>query len=175
MNYNLFFDNNLNIYYICIGSGFILSCSLYYWFRSNYISIPTRNMEAFTHEEIEAIMNENSVTIINSENIEAISDSDSDTDTEFASEYESTFGSDNTSDTESILDDLDLFFMPNVDLDVCPIEELKFFEFSSLYSREIIEHSISDAEIMEFISWFTPEQLLTNWINELFVSIITLL
>jgi len=42
--------------------------------------------------------------------------------------------------------------MPNVDLDVCPIEELKFFEFSSLYAREIMEHSISDEEIMEFIS-----------------------
>jgi hypothetical protein len=42
--------------------------------------------------------------------------------------------------------------MPNVDFDVCPIEELKFFEFSSLYQREIIEHFISDEEIMEFIS-----------------------
>jgi hypothetical protein len=152
MNYNLFFDNNLNIYYFCIGSGFILSCTLYYLIRSNYIAIPTKNMEALTHEEIEAIMDENAVTVINSENIDAITDSDSDTDTYITSDYQSTFGSDSTSETENILNDPDLFFMPNVDLDVCPIEELKFFEFNSLYAREIIEHSISDEEIMEFIS-----------------------
>jgi hypothetical protein len=42
--------------------------------------------------------------------------------------------------------------MPDVDFNICPIEELKFFEFTSLYSREIIEHEISDAEIMEFLS-----------------------
>ena len=174
MNFNLFFDNNLNIYYFCIGSGIILTCSLYYLIRSNYIAIPTKNMEAFTHEEIEAIMNENAVTVINSENIDSITDSDSDTD--FASDDQSTwFGSDSTSETESILNDPDLFFMPNVDLDVCPIEELKFFEFSSLYAREIMEHSISDEEIMEFISWYSKEDLLTNWINDVFLYIIKLL
>ncbi len=177
MNNSLFYNNDLNIYYICICSGFIFSCSLYYWIRSNSIAIPTTNMEVFTHEEIEAIMNENAVTVINNENIDAITDSDTDTYTDIASEYQSTFGigSDTTSDTESILNDPDLFFMPNVDLDVCPIEELKFFEFNSLYAREIIEHSISDEEIMEFISWFSKEELLTNWINDLFLWVICLL
>jgi hypothetical protein len=158
MNYNLILDNNLNYYGIIIGSGIILGCTLIFLIKSNYTAIPpqniealtNQNIEAFTYEEIEAIVNENAVTITSIENIDAITDSDSDTDVE--SDYNSTFNSDSTSDTESILNDPDLFFMPNVDFDVCPIEELKFFEFSSLYQREIIEHSITDEDIMEFLS-----------------------
>jgi len=65
--------------------------------------------------------------------------------------------------------------MPNVDFNVCPIEELKFFEFNSLYAREIMEHSISDEEIMEFLSWYTEEELATNWINDEFLTIISIL
>jgi hypothetical protein len=42
--------------------------------------------------------------------------------------------------------------MPNVDFDVCPIEELKLFEFTSLFYREMAEHHISEADVMEFIS-----------------------
>ena len=150
MNTNLLFDNNLTYYTVLIASGIILGCCLCYLFNSNQTAILNPNIEAFTNEEIEAIVNENAVTITNSENIEAIIDSESDTDVE--SDYQMYFDSDSTSDTESILNDPDIFFMPNVDFDVCPIEELKFFEFSSLYSREIIEHSITDEDIMEFIS-----------------------
>jgi len=177
MNFNLFnnnqllFDNNLTYYSLFISCGLILGCTLYYLTKSNNTTIP--NQEAFTYEEMEAVVNENVLNIISSENIDAITDSDSDTD--LATEYQSTFNSDSTSDTESILNDPDLFFMPNVDFDVCPIEELKFFEFSSLYQKEIIEHSISDEEIMEFISWFSKEDLATNWINDLFVYAICLL
>ncbi len=103
------------------------------------------------------------------EDIDAIIESESETDVE--SDYQSTFEteSDRTSDFESIINDEDIFFMPNVDFDVCPIDELKFFEFNSLYAREIAEHAISDDEIMEFISWFSDEDLATNWINDVFL------
>jgi hypothetical protein len=148
MNYNLFFENDLSIYYILIGSGLFLSLSLYYLIRNNYIAIPSKNVEVFTQEEIDAIINENAVTVINSDNLDDITDSE----TEISSYYQSSFYSDSEADFSDILDDPDLFFMPNVDFNVCPIEELKFFEFNSLYAREIMEHSISDEEIMEFLS-----------------------
>lgn len=150
MNYNLTFDNNLDFYFILIGSGLILGCTLYYLIRSNNTTIPSKNIEAFTNEEIETILIENMEPISNANIDNFITDSDLETD--IGSDYHSTFDSDSTSDIESILNDPDLFFMPNVDFDVCPIEELKFFEFSSLYQKEIVEHSISDEEIMEFIS-----------------------
>jgi hypothetical protein len=65
--------------------------------------------------------------------------------------------------------------MPNVDLDICPIEELKLYEWTYRYSRELEEHSISEEDIMEFLSWFSKEELATNWIDELFLFIISLL
>jgi hypothetical protein len=156
MNLNLFFDTNIDIYNILlcssffISSGLILSCSIYYLIKNNYIAIPSNNVEVFRQEEIDAIINENPVTVINSDNIDVLTDSD--LETEISYYYQRSFHSDNTSDFSNILNDHDLFFMPNVDFDVCPIEELKFFEFNSLYAREIIEHSISDEEIMEFLS-----------------------
>lgn len=171
MNYNLFFENDLSIYYILIGSGLFLSFSLYYLIRNNYIAIPSKNVEVFTQEEIDAIINENAVTVINSDNLDDITDSE----TEISSYYQSSFYSDSEADFSDILDDPDLFFMPNVDFNVCPIEELKFFEFNSLYAREIMEHSISDEEIMEFLSWYTEEELATNWINDEFLTIISIL
>ena len=179
INYNLFFNNGFTDYGILIASGLILGCTLSYFFISNYKAISSTNLESLTNlepltnEDIEAIINENAVNIIANENIEAIIDSDSDSD--IASVYQTSLDSASESDFDEILDDLDLFFMPNVDFDVCPIEELKFFEFCSLYAREISEHSISDDEVREFISYFTDEELATNWINDYFVDIITLL
>jgi hypothetical protein len=105
-------------------------------------------MEPLTYEEIETIINENMEPFTDGDVEDFITDSDFESDV--VSEMH--FDSDSTSDIESVLNDPDIFFMPNVDFDVCPIEELKFFEFSSLYSREIIEHDISDEDIMEFIS-----------------------
>ena len=86
-----------------------------------------------TNEDIEAIINENAVNIIANENIEAIIDFDSDSDYEsdIASDYQTSLDSASESDFDEILDDLDLFFMPNVDFDVCPIEELQIC-FSSV-------------------------------------------
>jgi hypothetical protein len=171
MNYNLLFDNNLTDYGILIGCGLILGCSLFYLIRSNYTAIPSKNIEALTNEEIEAIVNENAVTIINNENIYAIIDSDSDSDTDVASDYQS------TSDNESILDvdftDLDLFFMPNVDFDVCSIQELKLFEISSIYYREIAENLVTQEELMELICSMTVNELATNSINDLILLIIS--
>jgi hypothetical protein len=167
MNYNLLFDNNFTDYGILIGCGVILGCSIFYLFRSNYTAIPYQNIEALTNEEIEAIVNENAVTIINNENIDAIIDSDSDTDV--ASDYQST--SESTLDLD--LTDLDLFFMPDVDFDVCSIQELKFFEISSIYQREIAENLVTDEELMELICGFTDIELATNSINELILLIIT--
>ena len=146
---NLILDNSLNFYYIFIASGLILTFSVYYLFLSNNTN-QHQNIEAITNEEIEVILNENAVNVINA-NIDDFTDSDYDT--ELDSEYLSTFDSDSdsTSDNESIINQ-DTFFMPNVDFDVCPIEELKHFEFTSLYAREIAEHYISDEEIWEFLS-----------------------
>jgi hypothetical protein len=146
-------DNNLSEYKIIIGCGLILGYSIYYIIqKNNYFQPQTKNMEPFTYEEMETIFNENMIAG-QTENVEdLISDNESISSSDF--DYESSFNSDSdsTSDTESILNDPDLFFMPNVDFDVCPIEELKLFEFTSLYSREIEEHCISEEEIMEFIS-----------------------
>jgi hypothetical protein len=169
MNFNLLFDNNLTDYGILIGCGVILGCSLLYLISSNNTVIPSKNIVALTNEELEAIVNENAVTIINNENIDAIIDSDSDTD--------ATLDSQTTSDNESTLDfdytDLDLFFMPNVDFDVCSIQELKFFEISSIYYREIAENFISDEQLMELICGFTDIELATNSINDLILLVIT--
>jgi hypothetical protein len=182
MNYNLLFDNNNNLtdYGILIGCGLILSLSLYYLIRSNYTAtpIPSQNMEAFTTEEIEAIINENAVTIMNNDNIDAIIDNidaiiDSDSDTDVESDYQS------ISDNESILDidinELDLFFMPNVDFNVCSIQELKFFEISSLYYREIAEKAVTDEELMDLICYFSDAELATNSINDFILLVISFL
>jgi hypothetical protein len=118
---------------------------------------------------MEAIINGNALTIINNENIDAIIDSDSDTDA--TADYQT------TSDSEGTLDfdytDLDLFFMPNVDFDVCSIQELKFFEISSIFYREIAENSVTDEELMELIGSFTDIELATNSINDLILLVIS--
>src|SRR6266576_3497038 len=137
MNYNnLLLDNNLDFYYILIGSGLILGCSLYYLFIRNNTQIPIKNMEPFTNENID-----NFIT-------------DSDFDTDIESDHETSF------DSQSILsevdiEDLDLFFFPNVDLEVCDISELKFFEINSIYSEEISDN-----------------ELCTNFINDVILILI---
>jgi hypothetical protein len=54
------------------------------------------------------------------------------------------------------------FIMPDVDFNVCPIEELKLFEFCSLYGTEMAEHSVSEEEMMEVIGLFSESELATN-------------
>src|SRR6266566_4585822 len=133
MNYNnLLLDNNLDFYYILIGSGLILGCSLYYLFIRNNTQIPIKNMEPFTNENIENFITE------------------SDFDTDIESDHETSF------DSQSILsevdiEDLDLFFFPNVDLEVCDISELKFFEINSIYSEEIAANGITEEELRGII------------------------
>jgi len=173
MNNYLLFDNNLTDYGILIGCGIILGCTLFYLIRNNQNQtiFNSNNVEALTNEEIEGIVNENAVTIITNENIDAIIDSDSDSDTDVESYYQS------TSDDESILDvnfnELDLFFMPDVDFDVCSLQELKIFEISSMFSREIAAKGITDEQLTELIYSFTDIELLTNSINDLIFLIIT--
>jgi hypothetical protein len=171
MNNNLLFDNNLTYYGILIGCGLILGCSLYYLIKSNYTAIPSTNMKALTNEEIEAIFNENMEPISNANIDNFITDSDSDTDVNTTFDYES------SSDDESILDDditdLDLFFMPNVDFDVCSIHELKLFEISSLYYREIAEKMVTDEELIQLIYYFTDIELATNGINKFILLVIS--
>lgn len=170
MNYNLLFDNNLNLYGILISSGFILGCSIYYLIKSNYTAIPSQNIETITNEDIEGIINENVVTIVTNENIEAIIDSDSDTD--YTSDYQSTFDSDSDSSSEIDIRDLDLFFMPNVDLNVCSIQELKVFEWTSIFAKELEENFVTEEELMDAV-WIIPEHLLfTNEINDLILQAI---
>jgi hypothetical protein len=189
MNNNILNDYNLTDCGYIIACGIILGFSLYYLIRSNNTAIPTtntaiptnntaiptNNMQPLTYEEIETIINEEGLfQPISDANIDDFI-TDSDFDTDIGSDSQGTFDSISTSDIESILEDQDLFFMPNVDFDVCPIEELKFFELSSLYQREILEHEITDEDIVEFLSWFSKEDLATNWINDVFLFIISLL
>jgi hypothetical protein len=153
MNLDLLFDNNFTYYGTLIGFGVILGFSYYYLISSNTIAIPINNIEALTNQEIENIVNENAATITNKEHIDSIIYTDSDSETEVQSDNQSLFASDSDSSSafENILNP-DIFFMPDVDFNICPLNELKFFEFSALYAREIVEHNISDEEIMEFIS-----------------------
>jgi hypothetical protein len=182
MENNLLYDNNLDLYVILIGSGLILGCSLYYLIISNKTAVPTKNMEmepfTFTDEEIEAILSENAnTTAISNADIdieEFLTDSDFDTESDYhnISDYDSA----STADFDEILQDPDLFFMPpfeskfknvefimpDVDLNVCPIEELKLFEFCSLFGKEMAEHSITEEDMMEIICLFQKEELATN-------------
>jgi|HubBroStandDraft_5_1064220.scaffolds.fasta_scaffold00135_15 hypothetical protein len=178
MNKDLILDNNIDISWIVIGSLLILGCSIYYIIKSNNTAIPTNNKEALTYEDIQAIYDEErnrNIGTVSNENIDQfLTASDAETDT--ASDYE--FDSENepdTSDIESILNDQDIFIMPNVDFDVCPIEELKLFEFNSLYSKEIEEHGVTEEDIIDFIYSFSKEELATNWINDLFLLAVSLL
>jgi|ERR1700761_88140 hypothetical protein len=171
MNNTLLSNNNFFDYTILIGCGVILSCTLFYLIRSNYTAIPSKNKEALTNQEIEAINNENTLTKINNQNIDAIIDNDSDFDTDVDSQSTSDYGnlidSASSSDFEDIVEEEELFFlprsvtegtdrgefiMPDVDFNVCPIEELKLFEISSLYAKELAEYSISEETLMEMIS-----------------------
>jgi hypothetical protein len=178
MTNTLLSNNTLSDYNILIGCGVILGCSLFYLIRSNYIANLPTNTEALTNEELEAIVNENAVTKINNENIDAIIDNDSDTDvdSQSISDLDSFIDRASLSDFDPIVLDPDLyvlpfvesiysskkFIMPDVDFNVCPIEELKLFEFCSLYSREMVEHSVSKEDLMGIISLFKIEELATN-------------
>lgn len=165
MNFNLLFENNINLYGLLIGSGLIISCSIYYLFRSNNINNLINNTEVITNEDIQDYLSNENIEFV------TIEDEISDSDYDLASEYQSTF------DTQSLIEvdttELDLFFFPNVDLEVCDVAELKFFEISSIYSQEIAEHGISEEELMNIIGYFSDNELCTNFINELILLIIT--
>jgi hypothetical protein len=176
-NPNLIMDNNLFYGGILIGCGVLLGLSLYYLIKSNYTAIPNKNTEAFTNEEIEAILNEHrDITAVSNENIDAyLTESDFETDIE--TDHDTIFGEESSSDDESTLGedftDLDLFFMPNVDLEVCTIQELKFFEISSIYYREIAEKEVTDEELMELMNYLTEAELMTNKINQFILDVIS--
>jgi hypothetical protein len=178
MNFNeLILDNNLTDYGMLIGCGIIFSFSLYYLIKGNYITTPSKNIEGITNEEIGTIISDNMVPISEANVDSFITDSDSETDVE--SDHDTIFNSDSDSDSasgfEDILNDPNISMLPFVDFDVCSIQELKFFEYTSLYSRQLAEHNISDAEVMEFISWWTNEQLATRFIDVVFLYAINLL
>jgi hypothetical protein len=179
----LLLNNNFSEYGTFIGCGLILGYSVYFLLnRNNTANLPNKT-EAFTNQEIEAILNENAaenaVAVINDENIDAIIDIDSEID--FSSDTQSTFYNDSLFDSDSssdfnVLDDPEIIFlpyvkslyssepfiMPDVDFDVCPIEELKLFEISSLFSKEMAEHSFSEQDLIELLAIFPKEDLATN-------------
>jgi hypothetical protein len=186
INSNLLYEQDFSGYFIIIGCGLILGCSLYYLFSSNNTpipttnmeplsseTIPTTNMEILTDEEIENYINESMET----NSTEYIDNYITDSETDTESDNDTPFNSDSSSDIESIIDhrDLDLFYMPNVDFDVCSLHELKFFELSSLYAKEIAEKEVTEEDIMDFIESYTDEELLTNKINDLFALAVSLL
>jgi hypothetical protein len=150
--------NNNSEYGTLIGCGLILGYSVYYLIKRNYTANLPTNTEPLTNQEIEAIINENTETVSNADIEDYITDSDFSTDV--SSAYDSGFETDTDSTVD--LDFNEIFFMPNVDLNVCPIEELKLFEFTYLYAREIEENDLDDEEILDFLSMFTEDQLLTN-------------
>lgn len=159
MNYNLIFDNNFNLYYILIGSGIILSCSLYYLLKKNN----TENLNINTE-----IKNNEDIPHISDEIIETMTDSDYESDN--ASDYLSPF--DCERNIEIYTDELDLFFMPNIDTNVCSIHELKHYEISSLYREELEASHITDEKLEEILGIFSVEDLCTNDINESILLII---
>lgn len=168
-NLNFLSDNNLSEYGIIICCGLILGCSVFYLFRSNNIANLPNNKEALTYQEIEAIKNENMVPIGHIEDILTDSEIDSEIDYANMSDHDSTVSFDDIDLTDLYHVPLtkstyrnDEFIMPDVDFNVCPIEELKLFEFCSLYGKEMAEHSISEAEMMELISLFPEKELATN-------------
>jgi hypothetical protein len=141
------------------------------------------NKKALINQE--AINNKNLVANSNKE--EFLSDSDYDTDIE--SDYLAEYDSASSADFDEIVKKPDLYFvpqikskfkdvkfiMPDVDFNVCSIQELKLYEFCSLFSKEMAEHSITEEEMMELISIFSEKDLATNWINDLLLAIIDLL
>jgi hypothetical protein len=161
---NLLLNNNLFGYGIIVGCGLTLGCSVYYLIRRNNVANLPNNTEA--------INNENMVPNSNIEDLFT----DSDFETDIASDYASEYDNASTADFDEILKDPDLFFlphfeskfkdvefvMPDIDLNVCPIEELKLYEFCSLYGKEMAEHSITEEEMMELISLFPEKELATN-------------
>jgi hypothetical protein len=169
---NLLLNNNLFGYGIIIGCGLSLGCSVYYLIKSNNIAKIPNNTEALRNQAAEAINNENIVPNSNIEDI--ITDSDSETDN--ASDYLSEYDSASTADFDEIINDPDIlvlprfeskfkdveFIMPDVDFNVCPIEELKLYEFCSLFGKEMAEHSVTEKEMMEIISLFSEKELATN-------------
>jgi hypothetical protein len=161
MNYNLLFDNNLNFYYILIGSGIILSCSLYYLFKNNN----TENLNNINTE----IKNNQDIIDLSDEIVDAIAESASEAD--IASDYQ--YSLDSLSDMEIDTTELDLFFMPNIDPEIVSIHELKHFEISSLYREELEASYITDEELEEILGIFSVEDLCTNDINESILLIIT--
>ena len=128
-------------------------------------------------------------SVINNEKIDAITDNDFDTDVNSISTYDngSLFDSATSSDFYDIISDPDIawipssvtnwyssepFIMPDVDFNVCSIEELKLFELSSIFSREMEEHSISEEDLIGLIKRFPKKDLTTNWINDLILKLI---
>jgi hypothetical protein len=160
MNYNLLTDNDLNFYYILIASGIILSCSLYYLLKKNNTENLNRNTETINNEDM---------TTISNEILDAITDSDFESD--MASDYQTPFDSQSTIEIDPT--ELDLFFMPNVDIDQFSIHELKHFEICSLYSEEMEAYHITDEELENIIGIFSVEDLCTNDINDSILLIIT--
>ena len=170
MNNYLTYNNELYFYYLLIGTGIIISCSLYYFIRSNNTDNLIKNIEPLTNEEIEEILAENSMTISN-ENIDIIdNDYFIDTESDYQTDSQSSIDSQSTIDID--VNDLDLFFMPDVDLNVVSLYELKLFEISSIFRQEILDNGITEEELIDMISIFPVEDLCTNTINEAILLII---
>ena len=147
--------------------------------NNNNNFFPNQNIPAITNGEIEAIANENAVNAVNVLNIIHI-DETIDDEFEVDSGYgsnESNVGSDISNDSdyqfEFVINDPTPFVMPDVDFNICPIHELRAFEFQSLYARELEENSVSEEDVIEILSWFTEEQLATNIVNDIFVELIS--
>lgn len=184
-NLTLISNDNSYDYGIIVACGVILCCTVYFLIRSNNIANLPNTTEALTYQEMETIENENMVTVSNIEDFVADSDFETESNYDNICDYDTA----NEDDLEEIWEDPNIckappfeskftnveFIMPDVDLNVCPIEELKLFEFCSLYAKEMAEHSVTEEEMMDIICSFPERDLATNWINDLLLAIIELL
>jgi len=191
MIFLLLLNKNLYNNYILIGAWLILSCTLYYLKKRKKAAILLLSRSNFTIEDIESISNENAVTVFNGDINDIITDDDfdlevfaatgsvfdseSDSDIDIDIDSVSTSVSDNSPfDFSDIMADYGLTIFPDVDFNICSIQELKLFEIRSLFATELEEHQMSDEDILEIISWFSDAQLASLWINDfIFWCIIT--
>lgn len=194
LNFNLIIDNNLTDYGFSITWSLILGWSIFFFSTRNTITdnefIAGNNVQTIINNEViagnnvqttidnENLAGDNVPTIIDNENIASDSVPTIINNENIASGSVPTII--NNDPETNVMDDLfnktkdvDPFIMPDVDLNVCSIQELKHYEISSIFQKELAEKCINDQQLTEIISNFTQEQLLTNAVNDAILVLIT--
>jgi hypothetical protein len=160
MHTNLIINNYLSDYGLLIACGLIIGFSSYYFLKSNFKAISSKNMEALRAENMEAISQAKIDPNLTDSDLNTDSETDHDT------VWDSDSSSDTDTDTENAAEQLEIYYLPFVDLDVCSIQELKLFELHSLYSEQIAAKNLTDEDLMEIITFFTDAELCSIYVNQ---------